>query len=77
MPGYYYNFLDIFNKAKSNVLPDYKIGINYQIKLEEGYYKDELGVNPLYRIILTELEEYRKYITENLEKGFIEVNSAL
>ena len=29
VPGYYYEYLDIFNKAKSNVLPEYKTGINH------------------------------------------------
>ncbi|MCV5147901.1 hypothetical protein OFB99_24885, partial [Escherichia coli] len=58
--------LIVFSKAESNTLLKYKLNINYKIELEEGYWLEDLGINPLYRIILRELEEYRKYIIENL-----------
>ena len=68
VPTDYYSSeeLEVFSKADSNTLPEYKVNINYKIKFEDSYRPKELGINPLYRITLRELEEYRKYITENL-----------
>ena len=76
--NYYYSLeeLEVFNKVNLNILPKYT-PINYKIELEKGYKLNELGINPLYRITLLELEEYRKYITENLQKGFIKANLIL
>jgi len=38
-------------------------------------FKD-LGFNPLYKIIIKELEVYLKYVNENFVKGFIEAIKA-
>lgn len=57
--------LEVFNEVDSNTLLEYKPSINYRIDFEEGYWLEELGINPLYCIILRELEECWKYITEN------------
>ena len=67
VPDYYHSpeELEVFNKEESDILPKYT-PLDYKIELENEHKPSELGINPLYRITLTELEEYRKYITENL-----------
>lgn len=68
VPKDYYileNF-EVFNKVEFNTLPKYKLSIDYKIVFEDGYRVEELGINLLYYITLRELEEYRKYIINNL-----------
>ena len=76
MPVQYHNYFDIFNKYNSNVLPDYR-PYNYKIDLDKGYRLKKFNYNPLYKMSLNELKAVRKYIIENLTKGFIESNSSL
>lgn len=66
MPKEYYDYLKIFNKTDSDVLPEAKLNINYRIELNEGRSPEELRFNPLYKISLKESEAYKKYIVENL-----------
>ena len=67
IPTDYYSTeeLTVFNKAEFDALLDYKVGKDYKIDFEERYKPEKLGINPLYYITIRELEEYRKYITEN------------
>lgn len=76
MTKYYHNELKVFNKVKSDTLPQHHKDINHKIIFEEGKKPDDLKFNPLNKMTVEELEEYRKYITDNLQKGFIEANSA-
>jgi hypothetical protein len=47
---------------------------NYKIKLER---ENNLGFSPLYNYNLEELQTIKKYITDNLQKGFIVLNNIL
>jgi hypothetical protein len=60
----------MFSKNKSDILPKRRKG-DYRIELDKGYIVEELKYNPLYKMSLEEAEAYRKYIIENLTKGFI------
>jgi hypothetical protein len=46
---------------------------NYRIDLTK---LNKLGYSPLYKIITAELEETKRYILDNLYKGFIEPSQA-
>ena len=69
----YYNFLNVFSKYNSNTFLEYRL-YNYKIELELNYRPKDLGYNLLYKILFNELKIIRKYILENLFKGFIKVN---
>jgi hypothetical protein len=47
---------------------------NYKIQLER---ENNLGFSPLYNYNLEELQTIKKYITDNLQKGFIASSSTL
>lgn len=66
----------MFSKAESDQLSSFRPRYNHKIKLLEGLRPENLGFSPLYRITANELEAYRKYITENLHKGFIKSSDA-
>src|SRR6187399_2310945 len=77
IPAAYNDFLDVFSKTDSNTLLKYRGGYdNYYIYVEAGKHPEDLGYSPLYKMSLDELEVYREYILENLEKGFIELSTA-
>lgn len=54
------------------MLLDRRLGVNYYIELDKGRLPDELRYNPLYKMLLKEAKAYKKYIVDNLRKGFIE-----
>jgi hypothetical protein len=58
------------------MLLEHRLKVNYKIELEGDYTAEELSYNPLYKMSLEEAEAYRKYIVENLAKGFIESSYA-
>ena len=60
----------MFSKAKSDILPPHR-SYDHKIVLEEDT-KKLLKYSPLYKMSLDELEAIKKYITKNLDKGFIE-----
>jgi hypothetical protein len=76
MPIEYYAYLDVFSKADSDVLLDYRPRVDYKIKLTYSYSEDELRYNLLYKMSLDEAEAYKQYIIDNLYKGFIESSYA-
>jgi hypothetical protein len=55
------------------VLPNRRPTVDYKIKLDD-YSPKELRYNPLYKMSLEESEAYKKYIVDNLRKGFIEAS---
>jgi hypothetical protein len=63
----YYSFKDVFSKTKSDQLLLYQ-EYNYKIQLEK---ENNLGFSSLYNHSAEELKAVKKYITENLCKGFI------
>jgi hypothetical protein len=72
IPERYRDFEDVVSKEASNVLLLYW-SYNYKIDLEKP---NELGYTPLYKITTTELEETKRYLLNNLYKGFIEPSHA-
>jgi transposase InsO family protein len=71
LPKEYHEFRDVFSKKASDQLPPSR-ECDHRIELEEGkVVAQEVGYSPLRKHTLEELEAVKKYITENLAKGFI------
>jgi hypothetical protein len=73
LPAQYSDYKDVFSKAISDQLVPYWL-YNYKIQLER---KNNLGFSSLYSHNLEELQAIKKYITDNLQKGFIVPSSIL
>jgi len=69
IPECYHDYFDMFSKAESDDLPPRRTQVDHKIELATK--PEELGYSPLYKLSLEELEAARKYITDNLRKGFI------
>ncbi|KAI1007317.1 hypothetical protein K3495_g897 [Podosphaera aphanis] len=72
IPSNYHNFLDVFSKAASDVLPPSRI-YDHKIELEKD---NALKYSPLYNQSADELKLVKQYLTENLDKGWIEPSNA-
>ena len=72
LPIEYYNFLDIFFWADSDILPPHHL-YNHKISLME---EKSPPWGSLYSISQDELKVLKKYLKENLSKGFIRVSSS-
>jgi hypothetical protein len=68
MPAAYSEYKDVGSKAASDVLPPHWT-YNHKITLNKP---NMLGYSPLYQMSVTELEEVKHYLLDNLNKGFIE-----
>jgi hypothetical protein len=75
VPSCYHDLLDGFSKVESDKLAPRRT-YDHKIELEEGKHPEDLSYSPLYKMSLEELEACRKYITEHLDKGFIEASTA-
>ena len=73
LPAQYHKFLDIFSKDNADKLPPLHPGVDYKIKIEPG---TQAPSGPLYSMSREELEVLKKYLTENLNKSFIQVSSS-
>ena len=73
LPAQYHKFLDIFSKDNTDKLPSLHPGVDYKIKIEPG---TQALFGPLYSISREELEVLKKYLTENLNKNFIQASSS-
>ncbi len=71
----YYKYFNIFNKVKSNKLPLYRPKVNHKIEIKEN--TNNLNYNLLYTTFINELRVYKKYLIDNLRKGFINPNFIL
>ena len=60
------------SKEASNILPPPRV-YDYKIDLEKP---NDLGYSPLYKMTTAELEETKRYVLDNLHKGFIEPSQA-
>jgi RNase H-like domain found in reverse transcriptase/Reverse transcriptase (RNA-dependent DNA polymerase)/Integrase zinc binding domain/Integrase core domain/Chromo (CHRromatin Organisation MOdifier) domain len=67
LPRQYRDYEDVFSKAASDELAPHR-PIDHKIVLEEA---PDVGFCPLYKLSLEELEAMKKYLAENLQKGFI------
>ena len=72
VPPEYHEFLDVFSKIDSDTLSPHRLH-DHKILLEGG--KDH-GYSPLRSMSQKELEFVRKYLEDNLRKGFIEASHA-
>lgn len=72
LPTEFHEFHDVFLKSASNELPPHHL-INHYITLE-GEAKP--GYTLLYNMLKEELDLVRKFINENLSKGFITTSLA-
>ena len=70
VPKEYQDLLHVFSKKESDRLAR-RTHLDHHIDLLPSVNLEELGYSALYKISLEELEAYRKYIIENLAKGFI------
>ena len=73
LPAQYHKFLDIFSKDNTDKLPSLHPGVDHKIKMEPG---TQALSGPLYSMSREELEVLKKYLTENLNKSFIQVSSS-
>ena len=73
LPAQYHKFLDVFSKDNTNKLPPLHPGVDHKIKMEPG---TQAPSGPLYSMSREELEVLKKYLTENLNKGFIQASSS-
>jgi Reverse transcriptase (RNA-dependent DNA polymerase)/RNase H-like domain found in reverse transcriptase/Integrase zinc binding domain/Integrase core domain/Chromo (CHRromatin Organisation MOdifier) domain/Retroviral aspartyl protease len=67
LPAAYNGFADVFSKKASDQLPPHR-PYDHQIQLEAD---NTLGYSPLYNQSVEELLAVKKYLNENLKKGFI------
>ena len=65
-------FKDVFSKRASDELPPSRL-YDHKISLEKEH---DLGFSPLYKMTTAELETVKKYLVNNLEKGFIAPSQA-
>src|SRR6267378_3639493 len=71
LPACYSDYRDVFSKSASDTLPPSR-SCDHKIELENDKSPTEsIGHSPLYKLSAEELEAARKYIVENLNKGFI------
>jgi len=73
IPPEYHSFLPLFWESIANKLPPQR-PYDHRIPLKEGF---EPPFGPLYFLIRHELEACKKWIEENLDKGFIQASSSL
>jgi len=75
LPQIYSDDAETFSKEASNELPPHR-KIDHKITLENPNGATELGYSPLYHQSTKELREVKRYLTDNLSKGFIEASQA-
>jgi hypothetical protein len=63
----------VFSKNKSDKLPPHQL-YNHKIKLKDN---NTLRYSLLYKITIAELKTVKKYLINNLDKGFIKASQAL
>ena len=73
LPEYYKEFLKVFSHEKANKLPPHRPGVDHTIKMQPG---TQPPAGPLYGMSRDELQVLKKYLEENLSKGFIWASSS-
>ena len=73
LPKQYHQFLSVFNKSEADKLPLHRPGVDHTIKALPGTQPPS---GPLYGMSREELEVLKKYLEENLDKGFIRASSS-
>jgi hypothetical protein len=75
LPEEFRDYSDVFSKDASNVLPPLR-AYNHKIQLQNPEDVDSLGYSPLRKQTTQQLLEVKRFLEENLKKGFIEDSSA-
>jgi len=70
----YRHLKHIFSKKEGNQLPPHQEGINHDIHITAEPHG--LKANPLYSMLLEQVEELKRYLQEHLVKGYIEPSNA-
>jgi transposase InsO family protein len=73
LPAQLLGYKDVFSAKNSATLAPNREGIDLAIDIQEG---KEPPYGPLYPLSQAELEVLRKYLQENLEKGFIRLSKS-
>ena len=72
LPAEFHDFLHVFSRKEADKLPEHR-SYDHRIELHKGA-KPTFG--PLYGMSQNELRVLRKYLDENLQKGFIRASSS-
>jgi len=72
LPQQYHDFLDVFSRKEADTLPKHR-PYDHRIELEPGKVPP---YGPLYGMSQNELQVLRKYLEDNLTKGFIRASSS-
>jgi hypothetical protein len=72
VPPEYHKFLPLFSETEANKLPPHR-PYDHRIPLKDGFTPP---FGPIYSLSRTELEALRKWLDENLSKGFICASSS-
>jgi predicted aspartyl protease len=72
IPPEYHKFLLLFSEVEANKLPPHR-PYDHRIPLKEGFTPP---FGPIYSLSRTELEALKKWLDENLSKGFIRASSS-
>jgi hypothetical protein len=70
VPAEYTDLLPVFDRQEADKLPERR-SYDYKIELKDN---QQLSYGPLYNMSQNELKVLRKYLEENLGKGFIRVS---
>jgi hypothetical protein len=68
----YHHYLKVFEKVNADKLPPHR-PCNHKIPLEDAF---QPPFGPLYSLSHPELEELKRWLEENLSKGFIRASSS-
>ena len=69
----YQSYIDVFSKEESDKQPPHQ---SYDHQIELTKEEHNLGYSPLYKMTTKELEIVKKYLIDNLAKGFIKPSQA-
>jgi hypothetical protein len=72
LPSYYHEFLPVFDHKAADILPPHR-DCDHTIELKPGTTPPS---GPLYNMSVDELEVLRKFLKDNLDKGFIRTSSS-
>lgn len=72
VPEEYYDLVDVFSKTKADALPPHRDS-DHKIRLTQP---NNLTLSPLYRQTTKELQALKKFIDENLNRGWIAPSNA-
>ena len=72
LPSHYHDFLPVFDRKAADQLPPHR-DCDHKIELLPG---EKAPAGPLYNMSHDELRVLRKWLTDNLEKGFIRASSS-